>query len=122
MSNTLEYKGYLATIEFSAEDACLYGKVEYINDLIMFDGNNVEEMTNAFHNAIDDYLDFCAQRGKSPDQTFKGSFNVRTGPSVHRQAAIAAKKQGVSLNEFVTRAIERSLSNGQATSPSVSPT
>src|SRR5690606_17910133 len=93
-----------------------------INDLIMFDGNNVDEITSAFHNAIDDYLDFCAQRGKSPDQTFKGSFNVRTGPSVHRQAAIAAKKQGVSLNEFVTRAIERSLSNLQSSSPSVSPT
>lgn len=120
MSNTLEYKGYLATIDFSAEDACLYGKVEYINDLILFDGNNAQEIEKAFQDAVDSYLNFCIERGKSPDQAFKGSFNVRTGSAVHRQAAIEAKKQGVSLNEFVTRAIEKSLSNAQATSLSPS--
>lgn len=106
MSNILQYKGYIASIEFSAEDKCLFGKIEHINDLIMFDGSNFDEVEQAFHNAVDNYIEFCKERGKEPQQPFKGSFNIRPGAALHRRAATEAKKAGVSLNDFVTKAIE----------------
>lgn len=34
MKNYLEHKGYQGTVEYSAEDECLFGKIIGINDLI----------------------------------------------------------------------------------------
>lgn len=109
MSNVLEYRGYLGSVEFSVEDECLCGKVEFIDDLIMFDGTSVSEVEQAFRNAVDAYLVSCAERNVTPDQPFKGSFNVRIGGDLHRQAAYEAKRRGVALNEFVLQAIKSEL-------------
>lgn len=106
MSNILEYKGYIASIEFSSDDMCLFGKIEYINDLILFDGSNPTEVEAAFHEAVDSYLSFCEERGTEPNQSFKGTFNIRCGMELHRKAAIEAKRRGSSLNDLVTKAIE----------------
>lgn len=106
MSNILEYKGYIASIEFSAEDMCLFGKIEYINDLILFDGKDSSEVESAFHEAVDSYLAFCQERGTEPNQTFKGSFNIRPGVELHRRAALEAKRRSISLNDLVAKAID----------------
>ncbi len=34
MKNYLEYKGYIGTVEFSAEDKIFFGKIQGINDLV----------------------------------------------------------------------------------------
>jgi len=109
MNNVLEYKGYLGSVEFSAEDQCLCGKVEFINDLILFDGLSVGEVQQSFRDAVDQYLESCAARGVQPDQPFKGSFNVRVGGDLHRRAAQEARRRGVALNELVIRALRREL-------------
>lgn len=109
MSNTLEYKGYLGSVEFSAEDKCLFGKLEFITDLILFDGQSVEEIRTAFEKAVDAYIEFCKAQKKEPNQPFKGSFNVRVGEVLHRQAAADAKRTGVTLNEYVKQALEEKL-------------
>jgi len=75
MSNILQYKGYIASIEFSAEDKCLFGKIEHIDDLIMFDGENFDQVEKAFHEAVDGYLDFCKENDTTSQQPLKGSFN-----------------------------------------------
>ena len=36
MSNTIEYKDYLGTVEYSNEDKCFFGKIEMIDDLVTF--------------------------------------------------------------------------------------
>ena len=105
MSNILEYRGYQGSVDFSTEDGLLFGKVLFINDSLMFHGASVQEITEAFHEVIDDYLLFCKQKGVEPDQPFKGSFNVRIGSELHRVAASLAVRQGVNLNEFVRQAI-----------------
>ncbi|HEX7387976.1 MAG TPA: type II toxin-antitoxin system HicB family antitoxin [Castellaniella sp.] len=109
MSNTLEYRGYLGSVEFSADDRCLCGKVEFIDALILFDGTSVAELEQAFHSAVDAYLQSCVGRQVEPDQPFKGSFNVRIGAGLHKQAAYEAKRQGITLNEFVARSIQGAL-------------
>jgi predicted HicB family RNase H-like nuclease len=109
MSSTLEYKGYLGSVEFSAEDNCLYGKIEFITDLIMFEGQSVAQIRTAFEDAVDSYIEFCKSQGKEPDQPFKGSFNVRVGEMLHRHAAVAAKRTGVTLNDYIKQALEEKL-------------
>lgn len=106
MSNILEYKGYIASVEFSSDDMCLFGKIEHINDLILFDGKDPSEIAAAFHDAVDSYLAFCEERGTEPNQSFKGTFNIRPGVALHRKAAVEAKRRGMSLNDLVSKAIE----------------
>lgn len=109
MSNVLAYKGYFAPVEFNAEQHMLTGMVAGIRDAIVFEGSTAEEVEQCFHDAVDDYLEFCAEKGKEPERAFKGSFNVRTGSELHKQAALAAAKKGESLNKFVTEAIAAAL-------------
>ena len=67
MNNTMEYKGYLGSVEFSEEDALFYGKVLGIRALISYEGSTARELLTDFHGAVDDYLELCAQQGKDPE-------------------------------------------------------
>jgi predicted HicB family RNase H-like nuclease len=109
MSDTMTYKGYIGSVSFSAEDEAFYGKIEAVNDLIMFEGKSVKELKKAFHEAVDDYIETCRRMGREPQKTFKGSFNVRIDPEIHRQLAIKAAITGISLNQFVQKALERAV-------------
>ena len=109
MSNTIKYKGYHAVIEYSSEDEMLIGSVIGIQDSLNFHGVSLGEITQAFHDSIDGYLEMCEEIGRSPDKTYKGSFNVRISPELHRKAAIAAECEGITLNQLVQNAIEEKL-------------
>lgn len=67
MSNVLEYKGYWTDITVDFECHLLHGRIEGIRDLVNFESETVEGIIKEFHSAVDDYLDFCAEIGKSPD-------------------------------------------------------
>ena len=102
----LQYKGYLGDVDYSLEDdKCLHGKILYINDLVTYEAQTVPELEEAFREAVDDYLETCVEIGKEPEKSFKGSFNVRMAPELHKAAAVAAALAETSLNDFVTQAI-----------------
>jgi len=107
INNYLRYKEYMGSVKFSEEDAVFYGKVVGIKALISFEGDSVSSITQDFHAAVDEYLDFCAENGIEPEKPFKGSFNVRIGAELHRKAAVAASERGISLNAFVEDAIKQ---------------
>jgi len=106
MNDILEYKTYYAEVHFSAEDEVFHGKIIGINDLVNFEGTTVKELKNAFHEAVEDYLDTCKELGKDPEKTYKGSFNVRIPSELHRQAARQASLKKMTLNDFVRHAID----------------
>lgn len=106
MKNILEYKGYFAKVEYSAEDMILYGKIEGIRDLINFESADPTQIEQEFHCAVDDYLELCEELGVSPNKAYSGTFNVRVNPEIHRTAAMTAEKRGLSLNQLVSQAIE----------------
>jgi len=108
-NNYLHYKDYAGSVEFSEEDAVFYGKVVGIRSLISFEGDSVTTLTEDFRNAVDEYLEFCAENGKEPEKPFKGSFNVRIGGELHRKAAMAANSMGISLNAYVEDAIRKAV-------------
>ena len=103
----LHYKGYAGSIEFSEEDMVFHGKVVGIKSLISFEGDSVATITEDFHDAVDEYLEFCKSKGIQPEKPFKGSFNVRIGSELHRKAAMVASGRGISLNAFVEDAISQ---------------
>lgn len=105
MKNLLEYKGYHTKVEFDAEIGLLYGKVEGIADLVNFECNSLSEVEREFHAAVDDYLEFCEEIGKSPEKEYRGTFNVRISPDLHRKIAMIAFRTDNSLNSEVEKAI-----------------
>ncbi|MDR3502275.1 MAG: type II toxin-antitoxin system HicB family antitoxin [Legionella sp.] len=106
MKHMLKYKGYYGSIEFDADDLLLYGKLEFINSLISYEGETTIQIDAAFKEAVDDYLLTCKERGVEPEKPFKGSLNVRIGPERHARAAFVAKELGSSLNEFFNMALD----------------
>ena len=111
MSDVLEYKKILSTVQFSAEDDVFYGKLVGINDLVTFEGQSVPELKAAFIEAVDDYVASCKELGKQPEKTYKGSFNVRVTTDLHRRAALMAAHKKITLNEFMKVAIAYALSH-----------
>jgi predicted HicB family RNase H-like nuclease len=106
MKDILMYKGFMGSVHFSSADKVFHGKLEGINDLITFEGKSVSELTTAFHEAVKDYLVLCKEAGKNPERSYKGSFNVRVPAELHRKAAAKAAIMGMSLNQFVQKALE----------------
>lgn len=106
MSNALNYKNYYGSVEYSSEDDCFYGKLLAINDLITFEGKSTEELKQSFHEAVDDYLLLCKEQGKEPYKFFKGTFNIRITPELHRSAVIRAGIEGKTLNSIVEAALD----------------
>ena len=111
MSKVLTYRGYTGTVEFSEDDNILYGKVQGIRSLISYEGETIKEIAEDFHGAVDDYLVLCEEAGETPEIPYKGSFNVRVKPELHREAAIYAYTHDCSLNKFVEESIEKNLYN-----------
>ena len=109
MSNMLTHKGYFGSVQYSEEDRVFHGKIEFIRSLVSYEGTDVDSLETAFQEAVDDYLELCAEQGKEPEQPFKGSFNVRIGTDLHRRAALYAQKNGLNLNKAVIEALKRYL-------------
>ena len=105
--NILVYKGYHTKVEFDSEALILRGKIEGINDLVDFECDNIKDVEKEFHEAVDDYLEFCKEVGKTPDKEYKGTFNVRISPELHKKLATVAMKNGDTLNASVEKAIQQ---------------
>lgn len=106
MSNFMEYKDYFGTVEYSAEDNILYGKVIGINGLISYEGDSIQTLKADFEEAVDDYLEMCKEQGVQPQKTYRGSFNVRISPSLHKTLAMFAASRNKTLNATVEEAIK----------------
>ncbi len=102
----LKHKDYIGHVEFDEEADIFYGEVINTRDVITFQGSTVKALKQAFRDSVDDYLDFCEERGEEPERPFSGKFNVRLDPELHREAYVAAKSKGVSLNAWVSEAIK----------------
>ena len=107
----MEYKSYIGKVEIDEEAGILYGEVINVRDVITFEGTTVDEVQQAFRESVDDYLEFCAQRGESPEKPFSGKFVVRLPAELHRKAYIQAKLKDKSLNSWITEVLQSVLRN-----------
>lgn len=104
--NILEYKGYHTKVEIDMESCTLHGKIEGINDFVNFTCKSLDEVEKEFQMAVDDYLTFCEEIGKQPEKEYKGTFNVRIKPELHKKLAVEAYREGKSLNAMIEQAIQ----------------
>lgn len=104
----MQYKGYLARVNFDEEANIFHGEVINIRDVITFHGKSVEEIKNAFQDSVEDYLEFCEQRNKEPEKPFSGRFTIRLSPEQHRKVVLAAEKAGKQVDSWVADTLIRS--------------
>lgn len=109
MSEYFQYKEYIGSISYDLEEEVLYGQIEFINDLVTYEGETIKELHENFLNAIKDYIETCETVGKEPNRPYSGTFNIRIGPELHRKLAVKAKLEDVSINEEVKSSIEARL-------------
>ena len=109
MTNMLKYRGFLGSVLYSDEDETFHGRLEFIRDLVTYEGDDAKSLKRSFREAVDDYLQECEEDGRAPDMPFKGSFNVRPGRDLHRRAMLYARREGLTLNAVVTDALRQTL-------------
>lgn len=107
MSGSMTFMGYVARIEFSAEDDCFIGHIAGIKDVVGFHAASVSELKQAFHESVEDYLETCKAANKTPKKTYSGKLMLRIPPEVHAAVATAAQVSGKSINQWASEALGR---------------
>ena len=102
----LKYKGYTGRVEFDDEAGLFHGEVLDLKDVVTFQGKSVEELERSFRDSVDDYLEFCGERGEEPDKPFTGRLMLRLPPELHRKAFVRAQREGKSLNQWISDKLE----------------
>jgi predicted HicB family RNase H-like nuclease len=105
----MEYKGYLATVEYDDEAGIFHGEVVNTRTVITFQGVSVDELHREMAASIEDYLAWCAERGKEPEKPYSGTLLVRATPTLHRAVAQAAALEHQSVNVWVTHTLENAV-------------
>ena len=103
----LEYKGYRGQVEFDEDAAVFHGEVLGTRDVITFEGTSVRALEKAFRNSVEDYLEFCGERGEEPNKPFSGRLMVRVPPGLHRDLYVEAKLEKKSLNQLIAEKLEK---------------
>ena len=62
----MNYKGYTAIVEVDEDDGVLHGRLAGIREVITFESETIEGLVREFQTSVDLYLDWCAERGKTP--------------------------------------------------------
>lgn len=109
MKNLREYKGYFGSVSYSEEDEVYYGRIEYIRDLVSYEGDDIESLENNFKEAVDDYSEFTKERDIEPVKSSIGRFNVETSSDIYQKATFLAQEKGIDLNKLVNEALEEYL-------------
>jgi predicted HicB family RNase H-like nuclease len=108
----MQYKGYSADVTFDDENNIFHGEVLDIRDVVTFQGATVTELRKAFRESVDDYLQFCRERGEQPSKPYSGRFVVRMPPRLHRDLDVIAKTSGRSLNSWVVMQLQEAAGAG----------
>lgn len=108
MNNTIRYRGYVGSVEFFEDDGIFYGKIMGIRPLISYEDESAKELLNDFQVAVDNYLEICKVEGKEPKVAFKGSFNIRLSPELHKQIFIYSASHQISTNRYIEEVLENS--------------
>ena len=101
----LKYKDYEGTAELDMTRHVCRGKLLFIDDVVTYEADHPEKLQAEFEAAVEDYLQTCIAVGKEPQRPFRGMFNVRVSPVLHRAASLRAVADAVSLNDVVVQAL-----------------
>ena len=97
----IQYKGYTGVFEYDDDYEFFAGHVIDTRDGINFEGKSVEELKESMRCAVDDYLEFCEEKGRGPSKPYSGRILVRIDPVLHHQLATKAAAQRLSMNAYM---------------------
>ena len=117
----MEYRGYTAEVRFDEVAEIFFGRVQHLRDVITFEADSVEGLKREFRVSVDGYLEFCQELGQEPERPYSGRFVLRLDPDLHRAAAGAAERSGVSLNTWCAEGLRRCLDSGSHPLPEREP-
>ena len=107
----MEYKGYVATVEFDDSIDVLHGRI--VNSgpypIATFEATDARELRREFERSVDEYLQWCEEDGVEPRRPFSGKLNLRLGSELHALVAAAAVANQMSINSWIVRALRRSI-------------
>ena len=108
----MQYRGYLAAIEYDESVDLFHGKVVNAGDypIATFEASNVEGLKREFRISIEEYLAFCKEKGLEPAKPYSGSVSVDLGPALHRRATLVSMEDGISLDDWIKKVIEEKMS------------
>ena len=101
--NVMTYGDYAARIDYDAEDEIFAG----IRDGVSFHADSVQALREAFHEAVDDYVETCRTIGREPQRSYSDKMMFRVDPAVHADAARAAQRAGKSLNQWAADVLSK---------------
>lgn len=109
MNNLMTYKGFTAKIEFSADDKVFFGRLLGIDDIVTFEAETVETLTESFHEAVDFHIEVCQKTGKKAKKSFSGKILFRLPNKLHERIAETAARHGKSINEWGKEVFEKAV-------------
>ena len=105
----IEYKGYLGVVSFDPEIDTFHGTVINTNDVIAFYGSSVTELKKEMQRSIEEYLAFCQERGKEPEEPFSGRIAIQASPELHRRMTLNAARRHLTLNGYIQEVLEKAV-------------
>ena len=102
---TMKHKGYIARIDYDEEREVFHGRVVNMKHVISFEGRTPEELKREFAESIELYLAVCKRRRIEPERPYSGQFVLRVDPALHRSIAVAAERDGQSINAWAKEAL-----------------
>jgi predicted HicB family RNase H-like nuclease len=112
MASTMEFKGYIARVDYDDDAKLFHGQILNLRDVITFQGRSVSELRKALRDSVNDYVELCSARGEKPERPFSGKVLLRLTPELHRAAIVAAAQRRRSLNAWATEVIARATKSG----------
>ena len=109
MKTTMQWKGYIAKIEYDPDIREFYGIVQNATSVITFYGSSVEKLEQEFENSMLEYFKVCEEKGRKPDKPYSGKFSIRLSPQIHGRIATSALQAGKSVNKWVSDTLEHSV-------------
>ena len=102
----LKHEGYIAEVVYEEGDELMHGVVVNARAVLHFAGRDIEELKAAFADTIEDYREWCRERGVEPERPYSGTLSLRLPPELHRRVAEQAAKAGESINQFIAERLE----------------
>jgi len=105
MKNIMEIDGHKAVVAFDPYIAMFRGEFLGLSESADFYATDVEGLLREGRTSLRVYLQACQERGITPYKRFSGKFNVRISPDLHADIVSAAEASGMSLNQWVEKAL-----------------
>jgi predicted HicB family RNase H-like nuclease len=104
--NIMTIDGQNAVITYDPEIDMFRGEFLGLSGGADFYARDIESLRAEGRLSLKVYMDMCKEKGRDPFRHFSGKFNARIDPALHARAVEIAAAEGMSLNQFIERAIE----------------